>query len=932
MGLPEHASTPSATPPAVIRRRASMTAIQEPPSMEMPRAFKNQRSVSCPVRSIAGVTTGERFVLTPSGIAFESEVFRLRNEARITLLLETATSPVGSSTNALLARKALKYRRVHVPVATNGAHRFERAKTNNVNHYEQREPRRTTRLIDADSPSVLCIIRRGAEKTMPCGSPWGAMLKQRSDGKKKKKILPRHGGGTNDAESATKPAREHLSRDGDVGVVDERYRHAHGDGRQGLVAQTTGGGGLRKLGLILVIVGALLTVIAVVYGSALHLLVDSKVKDGVVVCDDSGAGEESYYDAYGDCDDCNPYYYTLHMFNASNAEAYLAGEASKLQLVETGPYVFRRREFKIDINFLDGGARVSYKSYTYHTFEGSLSCDGCSDSDKFTSFDVAYLNVIAQAGGERSFLMKLAAGSFSTNESVIADTIENYGPQMMRWVNGLNSLDPVAMNNVASGGTVVSFLATGPEAIADLDLSGFVYNGLFVTRTVSQWALGYPSLLAGLGLGSEYVTSCDAANGWNAKCSSCEGDACLDIWYECKQCALGASVVAINNVTCGIIEDMYAEEYGAEEAATFRENTCDLCEAFGLCAAPLPDIAEDSGLDYSKAPPSADDLETYSQTTGCADDTEILDYKEFNGYTATALWVTTLGEDRRNPTLLEIIAFNDYGNCANPTSNLTCSAVQGNDATIIKPGGAGMTGFGDTLAQTSSDMYLDEGKQNVTLYSTGMEVDHEGITLHRFSPLDDLLANSEHNNAKGTGWPVDGVQPLAFTAGFLAYVSYPLYIYGNTSLLDAVEITMIDGVVAAGSSMYNSDSGDLKQEYIDKYVTYIDVEAGTGKTMVAHKRLMASYVVLGSERVGADVRRAVAQPRGGGHFPRVLGRGERHSRQLVRGLLPPHPAPAAVDSARADRRDHRRLALVGGGFFHRRRTARQQRKDPAGDV
>lgn len=95
---------------------------------------------------------------------------------------------------------------------------------------------------------------------------------------------------------------------------------------------------------------------------------------------------------------------------------------------------------------------------------------------------------------------------------------------MMRWVNGLNSLDPVAMNTVASGGKVLTFLATGPQAIADLDLSGFVYNGLFVTRTVSQWALGYPSLLAGLGLGSEFISSCNVTNGWNSQCASCEGE------------------------------------------------------------------------------------------------------------------------------------------------------------------------------------------------------------------------------------------------------------------------------------------------------------------------------------------------------------------------------------------------------------------------
>ncbi|KAE9331324.1 hypothetical protein PR003_g15066 [Phytophthora rubi] len=644
--------------------------------------------------------------------------------------------------------------------------------------------------------------------------------------------------------------------------------------------------GLRRLGLVLIISGAFLTVIAIVYGSSLPPLINRKVKDGVV-------------------------------------------------LDEVGPYVFRRRELKIDINFLDNGARVSYKSYTYHTFEEPLSCVRCSDSDKFTSFDVGYLNVIAQAGGERAFLTKLAAGSFSTNETDIADAIANYGPQMMRWVNGLNSLDPVAMNTVASGGTVLTFLATGPGAIADLDLSGSAYNGLFVTRTASQWALGYPSLLAGLGLGSEYVTSCDVTDGWDDKCATCEGDACLDIWYECKQCALGASVVAINNVTCGIVEDIYAQEYGEEEAAAFRENTCGLCETFGLCAAPLPGIAEDSGLDYSTTTPSADDLETYIQITGCADDSEILDYVEFNGYTSTALWVTTLGEERRNPTLEEIIAFNDYGNCANPTSNLTCSAVQGNDATSIKPAGAGIPGFHDTLTQTSSDMYLDEGKQNVTLYSTGTQVDHEGIALHRFSPPNDLLTNSERNNAKGTGWPVDGVQPLAFSAGFLAYVSYPLYIYGNTTLLEAVQVTMTDSVVASGATMYDADSGDLKKEYVDKYVTYIDVEAGTGKTMVAHKRLMASYALsysaLNESAPMSDVlwpnlEAEIIFPAYWGEESATIGSSSVDDYHLVQHLLK-SVIPVLVVGIVVG------LALVAGGFFHRRKTSKQiQRKDPAGDV
>ncbi|KAF4035063.1 hypothetical protein GN244_ATG12830 [Phytophthora infestans] len=66
----------------------------------------------------------------------------------------------------------------------------------------------------------------------------------------------------------------------------------------------------------------------------------------------------------------------------------------------------------------------------------------------------------------------LAAGSFSTNGSVIADAIENYGSQTMWWANDWNSLDPVAMNTVASGGIILMFLATGPQAIADCLRSG----------------------------------------------------------------------------------------------------------------------------------------------------------------------------------------------------------------------------------------------------------------------------------------------------------------------------------------------------------------------------------------------------------------------------------------------------------------------------
>jgi hypothetical protein len=126
MGLPEPpTATPPSTPtqhrPLLSRCRSSHCVTSEPSAPEMPRAFKSERSVSCPVRGSADVVAGERFVRTPWGVAFESEAFRLQTEARIAYLLETASSPASSSANALLAQKTLKYRRVDVAAAVESA-------------------------------------------------------------------------------------------------------------------------------------------------------------------------------------------------------------------------------------------------------------------------------------------------------------------------------------------------------------------------------------------------------------------------------------------------------------------------------------------------------------------------------------------------------------------------------------------------------------------------------------------------------------------------------------------------------------------------------------------------------------------------------------------------------------------------------------------
>ncbi|KAF1335424.1 Croquemort-like mating, partial [Globisporangium splendens] len=595
------------------------------------------------------------------------------------------------------------------------------------------------------------------------------------------------------------------------------------------------------LGKTLIGVGVFLVLFGILYGTVLPKVIDDKVNDGVVTCNAKDGAKTKYVDAYGDCDECTPYYYNLYMFNVTNAEVHLATNA-KLQLQEVGPYAFRRRQIRVDVSF-DDNNRVSFKQYTYHTFDPSMSCEGCSDQDKVIGYNVGYLSTIAQAGGERAFLTRLARGSFArTNNTGLDETIRTNGAQMMRWVNGLNSFDPVALQTVSP--RVLNFLLTGPAAIQDLVLEGFAYNGIFATRTISQWALGYPSMLAGIGLASNYNNVC-VTGGMNDRCAACVGNEatpeCLQIWNECRKCTSGARVLALNNVTCGQLTNIYAAAYGAEAAATWASGTCGLCSSsIPLCAAPLPGIAERSGLDFSQTPPASSSLRTFIMRTGCDDKDHINEYEQYDGYRATALWSPSV-DPTRNPTLSEIIAFQTYGNCANPTGNFSCSPVRGSDATSLHPGGVSITGFEDTIDQETADIYVFQGFQNVTINQV-QEVKYRGIKLHRFQAPNDLLTRNPTNAWLGTGTPVSGVQSLAFTSNFLAYMSYPLFIHGDRSLLDNVDLTLLNGVVAKQESLYDSN-GVLHSEYDERFTTYMDVEAGTGKTMRARRRLQASYAL-----------------------------------------------------------------------------------------
>uniref|UniRef100_A0AAV1VNC8 Uncharacterized protein n=1 Tax=Peronospora matthiolae TaxID=2874970 RepID=A0AAV1VNC8_9STRA len=84
-------------------------------------AIESASLTTCPASTICNAplgqqvagNRGERYQSRPSGVFFHSQAFRLRTQANVLELVRTAGTSIDvCSTNALLARRALKYRRV----------------------------------------------------------------------------------------------------------------------------------------------------------------------------------------------------------------------------------------------------------------------------------------------------------------------------------------------------------------------------------------------------------------------------------------------------------------------------------------------------------------------------------------------------------------------------------------------------------------------------------------------------------------------------------------------------------------------------------------------------------------------------------------------------------------------------------------------------
>jgi hypothetical protein len=165
--------------------------------------------------------------------------------------------------------------------------------------------------------------------------------------------------------------------------------------------------------------------------------------------------------------------------------------------------------------------------------------------------------------------------------------------------------------------------------------------------------------------------------------------------------------------------------------------------------------------------------------------------------------------------------------------NVTCVDIVGGSGTAYPGTGASTKGLSAENYNNSYTVYISQANVPVGIYYTDETVDVKGITLKRFSPSKGLLNQTAETRRWGVGFPTDGVINLAYAKGFLVYVSYPYYLYGNSSLLDTMTITR------KGAKL--SSANIASQE--DELKTYLDIEPASGTTMRAHKRLMASMAI-----------------------------------------------------------------------------------------
>ena len=86
-----------------------------------------------------------------------------------------------------------------------------------------------------------------------------------------------------------------------------------------------------------------------------------------------------------------PIYMNFHFFNVTNVDEVLAGEKPVLE--EQGPYVYREKREKVNIEFNEDNSEVSYNEKISFFFEPSMSAG--SEDDIVSNYNLPFIGTIS---------------------------------------------------------------------------------------------------------------------------------------------------------------------------------------------------------------------------------------------------------------------------------------------------------------------------------------------------------------------------------------------------------------------------------------------------------------------------------------------------------------------------------------------------------
>lgn len=660
-------------------------------------------------------------------------------------------------------------------------------------------------------------------------------------------------------------------------------------------------------------------ILALCCGLVFPGMLDRKLKASAYMCSMDQVAEAQFYNPHDDCELCVPYYFNYYPFHLANAAAVLHETSTPLQIHEKGPYVYRKFVTRFNVSLSSDAATISYQSYNTWRFEPSLSCRDCDpDVDRITSLDTGYLLVMTQAGGEAAFMTAflnelIVQKNIPKALASLIPTMPLFSTQLLKAINGINSLNLGAME------TSLAVLSPLLKAMMELDkglvsllplainfleadFSGLAFSGLLSSHTVTTWAMGAPSFIAGMAVTGAGAQACERAAAqlnrtksqtidWCQQCAANRERYNMSLQtlcvHECQTCVIGEVVTDLStSYLCDKVQRLLASSPTASFSTTHSEltlatrsaqvvsQTCQLCASEAMfCLAPLPGSVEMSGFDYNVDPFNPLLVPTSRQHTGCQDaDTGTQSLGNFivsEGYARGPIWVTN---QITIPTTAEFASFAaSHGTCPAASSNdddanenenataftntanqtIVCRPVSGSDGQGVPPLGANLYGFAlDKDLVPSLNLYVPQAKMNVTLVrAEATQV--KGLETRRYRPLPHLLTAGPSNVDTGTGIPTAGVHSVAYVAGFPAFISFPFFLTQNSDPLPSMSSTFSPFLLHAPHTMTLKDGTRVTPSWqhtmtdspTSPYATYLDIEPATGRPLRAQKALMGSYAV-----------------------------------------------------------------------------------------